>query len=222
MHALLLDRRAQARRWNWSRTGSITLALTLHITALLLLALPVDQPAPATAPERAVTTITLIEATPLPVELPLPVEPKPLPRIPRERPAAVAAHVPVTESSATTALAVAPAAIDSPVDHQPVAMTGPASAGGTNVSLAYIDVVNPRYPRDARRLGEQGTVLLSVQVDRDGRPTRIDIERSSGSRRLDRAAREAVQQWRFRPVQVDGVAVPARGTVPIAFNLEQM
>lgn len=221
MHAFLLDRRVEARRWNWMRTGSISLALAIHVAALLFLALPSELPAPATAPERAVTTITLIEATPEPVELPPPLEPRPPPRTPRARPVAVAAPVPVTESAATVALGVSPAAIQSAAEPGPVAMPAPANTAGANVSLAYVDVVNPRYPRDARRLGEQGTVLLSVHVDSEGRPTRIDIERSSGSRRLDRAAREAVQQWRFRPVQVDGVPVPARGTVPIAFNLDQ-
>ena len=37
----------------------------------------------------------------------------------------------------------------------------------------------------------------------------------------DRAAREAVLRWRFRPVQVNGVNVEARGLVPIRFDVRQ-
>ena len=62
-------------------------------------------------------------------------------------------------------------------------------------------------------------MLLRVLVDVDGKPQRIEIERSSGHSRLDAAARDAVSRARFRPVMRNGEAVSAWGVVPIAFRL---
>lgn len=88
------------------------------------------------------------------------------------------------------------------------------------MSLQYEMAPAPGYPRDALREGVQGTVLLQVLVDVDGRPLRVDVQRSSGDRRLDVAARRQVlDHWRFRPAMKDGHAVQAIGLVPVAFNL---
>jgi periplasmic protein TonB len=70
------------------------------------------------------------------------------------------------------------------------------------------------------REGVQGTVLLQVLVDVDGRPLQVDVQRSSGDRRLDVAARRQVlDHWRFRPAMKNGHAVQAIGLVPVAFSL---
>lgn len=54
----------------------------------------------------------------------------------------------------------------------------------------------------------------------DGRPLRADIERSSGHRALDAAARRQVlAKWRFKPAMQDGHAIQAIGLVPIDFTL---
>jgi protein TonB len=88
------------------------------------------------------------------------------------------------------------------------------------VQLEYAQAPAPTYPRDALRDGVEGTVLLKVLVDTDGRPLDVQIERSSGNRSLDRAAREQVlQRWRFRPAMEDGRAVQAIGLVPVDFRL---
>jgi protein TonB len=87
------------------------------------------------------------------------------------------------------------------------------------VEAAYLD--NPiEYPRLARRLGEQGTVLLDVHVGADGLPQRIVLKASSGSPRLDQAARETVQRWKFVPAQQGGRPVESWLTVPIRFVLQ--
>jgi protein TonB len=48
------------------------------------------------------------------------------------------------------------------------------------------------------------------------------VAHSSGFRALDRAAREAVLRWRFRPVQINGVNVEAHGMVPIKFDVTRV
>ena len=63
-------------------------------------------------------------------------------------------------------------------------------------------------------------MLLRVLVDASGRPVEVTVERSSGHRDLDRAAREKVlADWRFHPAQRDGVPVSAYALVPIDFAL---
>jgi protein TonB len=111
-----------------------------------------------------------------------------------------------------------------PLPHAPPA-PGPAVAAPPVVEaprfdLAYLDNPAPAYPVFAKRAREQGTVLLRVGVDAEGRVTRIEIEKSSGSQRLDGAALAAVKRWRFVPARSGGHAVAAVALVPINFQLE--
>ena len=60
---------------------------------------------------------------------------------------------------------------------------------------------------------------LLVSIDSRGAVLETEVARSSGSAILDRAARKAVESWRFRPALRDGVAVASRVLVPIEFRL---
>src|SRR3546814_15769664 len=85
------------------------------------------------------------------------------------------------------------------------------------VRLQYADAPSPPYPRAALRAGLQGTVMLQVLVDVDGRPLQVDVEHSSGHRVLDNAARRYVlQNCTFTPAMRGGRPVPAGGPGPIA------
>ncbi|WP_368566007.1 energy transducer TonB [Pseudoxanthomonas sp. UTMC 1351] len=79
----------------------------------------------------------------------------------------------------------------------------------------------PRYPATAMRRGSTGTVLVRVEVGIDGTPTDVQVAKRSGSRDLDRAALEAVRDWRFRPGQRNGQPVTSVVTIPIDFSLER-
>jgi len=67
----------------------------------------------------------------------------------------------------------------------------------------------PDYPQMSRRLGEQGAVVLRVMISPDGRAGEIQLSKSSGYSRLDRAAIEAVREWRFVPALKGGRPVAA-------------
>lgn len=67
---------------------------------------------------------------------------------------------------------------------------------------------------------EEGKVVLRVLINELGRPDRIDVQQSSGSARLDRAAQEAVQRARFQPHIENGQAIAVFATVPIVFKLD--
>jgi len=51
----------------------------------------------------------------------------------------------------------------------------------------------------SRRLQEEGTVELEIDLLDDGTVEALDIARSSGHRRLDEAALAAARTWRFHP-----------------------
>ncbi len=78
--------------------------------------------------------------------------------------------------------------------------------------------VEPDYPDEARKAKFQGSVLVYVEVDEQGRVKGIRVAKPAGLG-LDEKAIEAVRQWRFRPATRDGrpVAVPAR--IEVSFHL---
>ncbi|MBO9716941.1 MAG: energy transducer TonB [Pseudoxanthomonas sp.] len=80
---------------------------------------------------------------------------------------------------------------------------------------------SPRYPVDAMRRGDTGTVVVQVQVDAQGEPVSVDVLERSGSRDLDRAAVEAVSKWRFAPARdAGGNAIAGSLSIPIDFKME--
>jgi protein TonB len=78
----------------------------------------------------------------------------------------------------------------------------------------------PIYPDEAVRRGEQGLVILRIQVSPEGLPDLVDIARSSGFTRLDSAARDAVVTWRFVPAVRDGQPIPSSMALRIQFLLD--
>lgn len=84
---------------------------------------------------------------------------------------------------------------------------------------AYLNNPAPTYPISARRLGEQGKVLLKVLVSEDGKATSVQVDRSSGHSKLDEAALEAVKKWSFIPAKRSNKPMSAYVFVPINFSL---
>ncbi|MES2771789.1 MAG: energy transducer TonB [Pseudomonadota bacterium] len=106
-------------------------------------------------------------------------------------------------------------------DSRPVASIAPQSESLQlpKFDVAYLRNPPPAYPAFARRLGEEGKVILHVLVTALGSPSQIEIQSSSGSLRLDQAAKEAVWQWKFVPAHQGERALDAWVKVPIVFNL---
>jgi protein TonB len=78
----------------------------------------------------------------------------------------------------------------------------------------------PIYPQSALRRGDQGSVMLRVNVSAKGTPTEVDLAGTSGHPSLDDAAITAVRQWRFNPATQAGAPVAAVAEVPVRFRLE--
>ena len=85
--------------------------------------------------------------------------------------------------------------------------------------VAYLNNPAPDYPKLSRRMGEEGRVLLRVLVSESGAATEVNLEKSSGSERLDQAAIEAVRNWRFIPAKKNNQALSATVLVPVKFSL---
>lgn len=86
-------------------------------------------------------------------------------------------------------------------------------------ALKLVRMVRPQYPPEAKQAGIQGTVLLHVKVATDGTVKEIVVK--EGEPKLVEATVEAVRQWEYEPVQVDGKAVEASTDVTVNFTLSE-
>lgn len=77
--------------------------------------------------------------------------------------------------------------------------------------------VSPTYPPLALASRIQGTVKLRAIIDVDGSVANLRVVDSVPL--LDRAAVEAVLQWRYEPTLLNGRAVPVIMTVEVEFRL---
>lgn len=86
------------------------------------------------------------------------------------------------------------------------------------IKMKPIQVAPPPYPSLSAENGEEGTVVLKVFVNVDGKAF-VWVKKSSGSPRLDTAGRKAVLQTKFQPATYRGKPVAMFFTRRIAFIL---
>lgn len=75
----------------------------------------------------------------------------------------------------------------------------------------------PVYPQAAVAARLEGIVILEAVIDAQGVVQDVKVLRSLPM--LDRAAIEAVQQWRYQPTRLNGQAIPIIMTVTVNFSL---
>jgi protein TonB len=79
----------------------------------------------------------------------------------------------------------------------------------------------PPYPLLERRLGEQGTVTLSLTISPQGIVTGADVLKSSGYPGLDQSAIGWVMaHWKYKPAVRNGSPVASQTTAAVVFNLK--
>lgn len=209
-----------------TRIGAETGTIAINAVLLLLLLAPVAPRLVDQVPPDDMQLVPVVRVPPRVVPPPLPVGTRPSTPSPvtRADPQALPRNdVPAVDT-------VAPIAGDITSDPIDVEAIQPSGATGIGIpqtadigaSLQTLAAPPPPYPRDALLDRLEGTVVLDVHVDADGRPIDVVVVTSSGHRALDRAAqRQVLQKWRFRPALQDGRAVPALGRVPVSFVLER-
>jgi len=95
---------------------------------------------------------------------------------------------------------------------------GPVRVGGEIKPPKLLYRVEPVYPPLAVAAVIQGTVILEALVDEEGVVRDVKVLRSMSV--LDRAAIDAVKQWRYSPVILNGRPEKFLLTVVLTFSLE--
>jgi TonB family protein len=80
--------------------------------------------------------------------------------------------------------------------------------------------VSPTYPEEARKEGIEGTVILEATIDAEGNVAKVKVLKGEIDS-LNKAAVEAIKQWKYEPVIVEGKAMPSTFTVTMKFALDK-
>ena len=129
---------------------------------------------------------------------------------------------PVVSAPSPQAVTVAPAApvaapTAAPAGQQAAARSEPVrTAAVVNAALCE----KPEYPSASRRMEEEGTVQLRFLIGVDGKVIQAEVEKSSGYKRLDEAARAGLARCQFRPATVDGRPEQAWASMRYTWRLE--
>ena len=236
--------------FDWRRPWALLIVLALHTAFFYALQAGLLRRLAATPVMREVMATLLPPETPVQPPQPRPPAPRvvsrqPLPatRIAPPPPVALPPAILAPSESAITLPVVAPTPAPAPFQPAPPVSAPPAPAP-VQVSVpsplataapappepapvipprfdaAYLDNPAPAYPSLARRMGEQGKVLLRVRVNAGGQAEDVQVKTGSGHPRLDDAALSTVKQWRFVPARQGDQPVAAWVLVPIVYRLE--
>jgi TonB family protein len=89
-----------------------------------------------------------------------------------------------------------------------------------NVTAASIVTqTTPEYPPQARANRIQGEVVLHAIIDKEGKISEVQVR--SGDDTLAQAAVEAVRQWRYKPMLVDGEPKEVDTIITVTFSLQE-
>jgi TonB family protein len=96
----------------------------------------------------------------------------------------------------------------------------PPKPRGESRAPSVAEQTKPIYPQDARDDGTEGTAVILALISPEGKVTDTRLEKSSGDRRLDQAAVDAVLKWTYNPCLKDGAPVKSSVRVRVEFRLE--
>lgn len=190
---------------------------------------PLPEVMPEPPPEPEPTPVARPEPPVLPK--PRPPEPKVKPKTkPPTKVAAVSPPLPAVterteEPAVTAAVPTEPVVakvepVSTPVLAAPVVVDADAEAAYKAHIRQKIDA-HKHYPKLARRMGEEGRVVVEFSLDASGAVSSVRIKQSSGSARLDEAALQAVRDAAPFPPFPDGVGRKHWDfTLPLSFALD--
>ena len=126
----------------------------------------------------------------------------------------VAINVPVeTTTTAITVVQKPKPQVHAPPAHRAVVVAAALDLRGSGDPDAF-------YPDVSRRLDEQGTALVYACIGANGRVDRTpQVQRSSGSSRLDAAAIKYAMHARYRPETEDGRPIAGCTRFNVTFKL---
>jgi TonB family protein len=95
----------------------------------------------------------------------------------------------------------------------------PKRLGDSSKTPKIIKRVSPVYPEEAKKAKTQGTVVMDITINEQGKVSSVKIIESANSS-LAEAAINAIKQWEYEPVLLEGKPVAVIATVKITFALE--
>jgi protein TonB len=157
-------------------------------------------------------------------DIPPPPPPPPPKNLPPPPPSYVPpVEVPVSAPPAANAIAAVsntPQPVAPPSPAPVVVSAPPAAPVRTGAVVNSANCEKPEYPSASRRLEEEGTVSLRFLVGVDGKVIQAEVEKSSGFRRLDEAARAGLAKCQFKPATLDGKPEQAWASMKYTWRLE--
>lgn len=154
---------------------------------------PVDKPPPPPPPKLA---------APPPPFIPLP---------------EVRIDTPPPPTNTITAVSSVKPAAEAPI---PQAIAVVAAPARTAAVVDARNCVKPEYPPASIRAQETGLVVLQFLIGADGSAIDSKVEKTSGFRRLDEAARNALTLCKFRPGTEAGKPVQSWARIEYLWKLE--
>ncbi len=185
-----------------ARVPRIDIRLVREPPATLLAGQTAVAPLPARRQPPVAQPTPRRPAAPSPVEAPTPIAPA------TTAPTAPAADLPAAPPVSPVVTAAPMATPPSTAPRRTSAVVDPGACA------------KPEYPRASLRDEEIGTVSLAFLIGADGTVLDSRVERSSGHRRLDEAARAALSLCRFSPATVDGRPEPAWARLDYVWRIE--
>ncbi len=198
-------------------------AATLEEAQVIMASVIVESPTPpAPQPQTKPQPKSVSPAVPQPRPTPVP-----LPNLSMQAEASLTAPV-MAPVMAPVAAPVAASANSAPATPSAPAAAPSASVGKPappslvlpSSDADYLNNPPPAYPRLSKRMGEQGTVIVRVFIGLQGTAEQAEIRTSSGYDRLDKAALDTVQRWRYVPGKRHGNPEAMWFNVPVRFVLE--
>jgi len=168
-------------------------------------------PPPPPRPAQAAPQAPPVNPAAAPLEAPTELAPEPV-SAPVNNVAGVEGGVVGGVVGGIPALAEAPLPPPPPVSHEPVRIGGQVSAP------ALLKRVEPAYPAIAQMAAIDGIVILDAIVDEHGRIQSVKVLR--GHPLLAKAATDAVQQWEYEPLKLNGTPTAFELTVSLWFHFD--
>jgi protein TonB len=208
--AYLASQSVQRRR----RLISLTVVVVLHVLLAFGLAVATQFDRNAVI-ERTVEALLIEEIKPPPPPPPPPPpQKKPPPPVPEPPPPVYVppVEVPIKQEAPTKAIQATTTQLPKEPPRPPVRQEARLSASS--------ECAAPNYPVRSLRENEQGTVVVRFLVSETGKVLESVIGQSSGFRRLDSAAQEALALCNFSPETVDGVPRKGWATIRYIWKIE--
>lgn len=102
---------------------------------------------------------------------------------------------------------------------QPPAPTSVPVAARSLVPAVAVSQVSPKYPEFAMRTRASATVVLELDVDKQGKV--VKATPVSGPGMFHKEAINAAMQWRYKPASIGGANVSSQVKVTFNFNLKK-